>query len=250
MRTVCAFRVGRELPEGSATVAPVSVPNWSAYDEGYLRAYEWSSALAGGAAMPQEATTTQLGPGEVAHARFAPVGVSGYFGEQKEYRSSFFLIGGPVGLALARAVETFPLGGARVLELGCGLGLPSFAAAIGGARVLATDWAPDAVALLRENARRNELGLRVEIVDWDEPEPLLREAPWDLVLAADVLYERRNAERLLELLPALCREVLLADPSRPHAQLFLDAAAADWRIETCDDPKRPRVRIHHLISIP
>jgi len=156
----------------------------------------------------------------------------------------------PSGLALARAVEMLPLGGARVLELGCGLGLPSFAAAIGGARVLATDWAPDAIALLGENARRNELGLRVEIVDWDEPEPLLREAPWDLVLAADVLYERRNAERLLELLPALSREVLLADPSRPHAQLFLDAAAADWRIETCDDPKRPRVRIHHLISIP
>jgi hypothetical protein len=83
----------------------VSVPNWSAYDEGYLRAYEWSSALAGGAAMPQEATTTQLGPGEVAHARFAPVGVSGYFGEQKEYRSSFFLIGGPVGLALTGAAS-------------------------------------------------------------------------------------------------------------------------------------------------
>jgi hypothetical protein len=55
--------------------------------------------------MPQEATATQLGPGEVAHARFAPVGVSGYFGEDKQYRSSFFLIGGPVGLALTGAAS-------------------------------------------------------------------------------------------------------------------------------------------------
>ena len=156
----------------------------------------------------------------------------------------------PSGLALARAVQKLPLRGARVVELGCGLGLPSFAAAIGGAQVLATDWAPDAVSLLGENARRNDIGLRVEIVAWDEPEPLLREAPWDLVLAADVLYERRNAERLLELLPALGPEVLLADPTRPHAQPFLEASAADWRIETCDDPGRPRVRIYHLIGIP
>jgi hypothetical protein len=46
-----------------------------------------------------------LGPGEVAHAHFAPVGLSGYFGEQKEYRQSWFLIGGPVGLALTGAAS-------------------------------------------------------------------------------------------------------------------------------------------------
>jgi hypothetical protein len=55
--------------------------------------------------MPQEATPTQLGPGEVAHARFAPVGVVGYFGEDVQYRSSFFLVGGPVGLALTGAAS-------------------------------------------------------------------------------------------------------------------------------------------------
>ena len=83
----------------------MSVPSWSAYDEGYLRAYEWSGALSGGAAMPQETTATQLGPGEVAHAHISPVGIAGFFGEDKEYRSSFFLIGGPVGLALTGAAS-------------------------------------------------------------------------------------------------------------------------------------------------
>lgn len=83
----------------------MSTAAWSAYDEGYLRAHEWAGALAGGAPMPQEATATPLGPGEVAHAHFAPVGVAGYFGEDKPYRPGFLLVGGPVGLALTGAAS-------------------------------------------------------------------------------------------------------------------------------------------------
>jgi hypothetical protein len=82
----------------------VSATAWTASDEGYLRAYEWSGALAGGARLPQEAAPTPLGPGEIAHGRFS-VAVSGYFGEQKEYRRSFLLVGGPVGLALTGAAS-------------------------------------------------------------------------------------------------------------------------------------------------
>jgi len=83
----------------------MGTPGWTAYDEGFLQAHEWSQALAGGAALPRESATVQLGPGEVAHARIAPVAVSGYFGEDKQYRSSFFLIGGPVGLAVTGAAS-------------------------------------------------------------------------------------------------------------------------------------------------
>jgi len=154
----------------------------------------------------------------------------------------------PSGLVLARVVAARQLEGRRVLELGCGLGLPSLAAAVGGADVLATDWSADAIELLRRNAGRNGLELRAEVARWDEPEPMLGDAPWDLVLAADVLYERRNADPLLELLPALGREVLLADPSRPHAEAFLAAAARSWRIETTHDKERPRVAIHRLTA--
>jgi hypothetical protein len=83
----------------------VSVATWSAYDEGYLRAHQWARALAGGTPMPHEATTTRLGPGEVAHIRIAPVEVAGYFGEDMEYRPSLFLVGGPVGLAVTGAAS-------------------------------------------------------------------------------------------------------------------------------------------------
>ncbi len=117
--------------------------------------------------------------------------------------------------------------GARVLELGCGVGLPSLAAALGGADVLATDWAADAVALLRRNAERNGARLRAEVVRWDDPEPLLREAPWQLVLGADLLYEARNADQLAALLPRLGGELLLAEPGRPYAKPFLERIGAE-----------------------
>jgi predicted nicotinamide N-methyase len=135
------------------------------------------------------------------------------------------------GKALAQAVAERDLAGLRVVELGCGLALPSFAAALGGARVLATDWSVDAVELARENARRNHIELDTSVVRWSEPGPLVERAPWDLVLAADVLYERRNVDELLVLLPQLGGEVLLAEPGRPHAKTFLERAAGAWRIE-------------------
>lgn len=133
----------------------------------------------------------------------------------------------PSGVALARHVARRELTGLRVVELGCGLGLPALTAAMRGAEVLATDWAEEAIELLRRNADRNGVFLRVARVRWSEPEPLLRAAPWDLVLGADLLYEARNAEQLAELLPQLGGEVLLAEPGRPYAKEFLERFAAE-----------------------
>jgi predicted nicotinamide N-methyase len=64
-------------------------------------------------------------------------------------------------------------------------------------------------------------------VRWDEPALLLAGAPWDLVLGADVLYEQRNADLLLDLLPRLGGEILIADPGRPFAASFLAHWDAD-----------------------
>ena len=135
----------------------------------------------------------------------------------------------PSGVALARALAPRALRGARVLELGCGLGLPSIVAARAGGRVLATDWSPAAIELLRANAERNGVSLELEVVSWAAPEPLLERAPFDLVLAADVLYERRNVPVLADLLPRLGREVLLADPGRPPLEDFLAQVGTVWR---------------------
>ena len=145
------------------------------------------------------------------------------------------------GEMLAREVAGRDLADTRVVELGCGLALPSLAAAAAGAHVLATDWSPDAVRLARENARRNALELETAIVRWSEPQRLVERAPWDLVLAADVLYELRNVDELLALLPKLGENVLIADPGRPHAKTFFDRAEEHWSIEP-----QGQIRFLHL----
>jgi methylase of polypeptide subunit release factors len=61
----------------------------------------------------------------------------------------------PAARALAEALPN--VDGLRVVELGCGLGLPSLVAAAKGGRVTAIDWSPAAVELLRANAARNGL---------------------------------------------------------------------------------------------
>ena len=117
--------------------------------------------------------------------------------------------------------------GLRVLELGCGLGLPSIVAALGGARVLATDWSPEALEVAAANAER-EPRRRSKRRSSRGPIPSAPRtaAPWDLVLGADLLYERRNVDQLLALLPRLGGEVLLAEPGRPPAARFFDEVRA------------------------
>jgi predicted nicotinamide N-methyase len=141
----------------------------------------------------------------------------------------------PSGVALARDVSTRSLRGARTLELGCGLGLPSIAAALSGGRVLATDWSADAIAMTAGNAARSGAALDTLVCDWARPEALLEQAPWDLVLAADVLYERRNVDQLEDLLPRLIDrrgEILLADPGRVLAETFLERAERRFELRT------------------
>ena len=152
----------------------------------------------------------------------------------------------PSALALARAVTGRALRGARVVELGCGLGLPSIVAALAGGRVLATDWSADAVSFAAHNAALNGASLETAVVDWAEPEGLEASGPFQMVLASDVLYEQRDVVPLLELLPRLGGEVWLSDPGRGPAAAFLEAAAEHFEVTSRPDPAGPRVRVHRL----
>lgn len=145
--------------------------------------------------------------------------------------------------------------GVRVLELGCGVALPSLALRSRGADVLATDWYDDALRFARANAARNGLApLRTQSLDWRHPPGGWR---WDLVIAADVLYEARNVAILATLLQRVTAPggtVLIADPGRLYAGDFLRTMRAEhWHIEEADVRMEPsaagaesRVRIHRL----
>jgi|SRR5215211_562019 len=147
------------------------------------------------------------------------------------------------GVALALALEGLPLRGRRVVELGCGLGMPSIAAARAGAEVLATDSSFEALALVERNAGENGVAVETAAVDWNAPDELVRRAPFDLVLAADVLYERASVAPLLDLLPVLAPEALTADPGRSPADAFLEQAQRRWRLSTSI---RAGVRMHRV----
>jgi predicted nicotinamide N-methyase len=153
-------------------------------------------------------------------------------------------------VALAHDVSLRALSGRPTLELGCGLGLPSIAAARAGGRVLATDWSPDAVRATAANAERNGVELETMECSWAEPDAIVERAPWPLVLASDVLYEARNVELLLGLLPRLVDDsglVLLADPGRVPAERFLAAAPErGWTLRSVASPRAKRVLIHRL----
>jgi predicted nicotinamide N-methyase len=127
----------------------------------------------------------------------------------------------PAATALAAALPD--VAGLRVVELGCGLGLPSLVAAARGAEVTASDWSDDAVELLRENAARNGLVLQVEVRDWRDPWP----ERFEVALAADVLYERRNVEPLLARLRELAPVAYVGLAGRLYEEQFLAAASAE-----------------------
>jgi predicted nicotinamide N-methyase len=143
----------------------------------------------------------------------------------------------PSGLALAEAVALEPpRPGSRVLELGCGLAAPSIVAARAGADVFATDGATDAVAYAAHALALNEADATVAHADWIEHGDALAErGPWDLVLAADVLYTQANVEALMRLAPRLLApggQLRLADPHRAGARDFLAAARASFHLWT------------------
>jgi predicted nicotinamide N-methyase len=151
----------------------------------------------------------------------------------------------PSARVLAADLARRALGARRVLDLGCGLGLAAVGAALAGARVTATDWAPDALAYTAANAARNGVAVETLRADWNAPDALVARAPWDLVVGSDLLYERRNVAPLLALLPRLGAEALIADPGRAPAEAFLAGATA-WRVRTTVHGERPPVRLHAL----
>jgi predicted nicotinamide N-methyase len=151
------------------------------------------------------------------------------------------------GVALARHLDGEALAGLRVVELGCGLGVPSIAAARAGATVLATDADPEGIELMARNAELNGLEIDAAVVDWTSAaatDELASRGPFDLVLAADVLYERPTVARMLSLLPRLAPAGWLADPSRPTAAVFVEQARErGWTVDTA---RRGVVDIHRL----
>lgn len=134
----------------------------------------------------------------------------------------------PAGRVLAEAMASHDVAGKRILELGCGLGLASLVLHQRGADIVASDHHPLAEVFLAYNAALNALdAVPYRRVDWDRCNEGL--GRFDLIIASDVLYERRHAAMLAALLPALAQpacEMVMCDPGRGNSGAFGRALAA------------------------
>ena len=128
---------------------------------------------------------------------------------------------------------TVPPHAGRVVEIGCGLGLPGLVAARRGAAVVFVDRESLPLAFVAESARANGVApVRCVVADFTTP-PF--RASFDLVLAAEVLYDRAGFGDLAAALAMLAGErgrVLLADGHRIDTREFypaLEAAGLRWQ---------------------
>ena len=131
-------------------------------------------------------------------------------------------------IVLGEELATLPGGGHSLLELGCGLGLPSLVAARAGFAVTATDYEEPALEGVRYNAAQNGIStIETRVLDWRNiPADLGR---FDRVVAADVLYESHHAAALAGVIARTLApggQALVADPCRTRAAGFMDVCRA------------------------
>jgi len=157
----------------------------------------------------------------------------------------------PAARALAARVmeRAAALEGLRVLDLGCGLGLPGVAAGRCGARVVFCDYDEWAARFAALNWAANLGGTgSVMVMDWREP---ACGASFDRILAADIVYEKRFYGPVLEAFDRLLKpdgEVWLGEPNRAFSGDFFNALrAAGFRYEREErrvpdpNPDRPTI---------
>ena len=129
---------------------------------------------------------------------------------------------GAVALAGRLADVSVALEGRRVLELGCGVGLAGLIAASRGALVTATDHDPLPLEVARRNAMQNDVaGIDFVEADWDRWSDHER---YDLIIGADVTYDRQSHEAVLSILErnlAPGGTAILADPAREEQATFV-----------------------------
>lgn len=141
----------------------------------------------------------------------------------------YFGILWPSSIGLAQYLENHPelVKNKTILELGCGLGLPSLMAKFLGAQVLATDFHPDVEKYFLRNCRHSSLECRYQRLNWREDSLSQK---FDVVIGSDVLYESKHPKEVAKGLIKYLKpkgKMILSDPGRAYLQQFIDAMKAE-----------------------
>jgi predicted nicotinamide N-methyase len=131
----------------------------------------------------------------------------------------------PSAIALSEFIIKNPVyvKGKKVLELGAGLGLPSFAAAKWASNICCSDYHAEAVAIIKKTIAHHQLdNIWVEKLQWEN---LPDKTHVDTLLLSDVNYNPEDFEVLHETIRQFINNgtcILLSTPQRLLAKPFIE----------------------------
>ncbi len=120
---------------------------------------------------------------------------------------------------------TEPLEERSILEIGCGIALPSLVVKQLGGNITASDYHPLAQAFLKKNTLNNSLAkIPYKFGDWNFPISNL--GKFDLIVGSDLLYEPHHVELLSSFIDAHSSDhasIIIVDPGRGFHRKFARA---------------------------
>jgi predicted nicotinamide N-methyase len=136
-----------------------------------------------------------------------------------------------IGLAIFIIQNREHFSGKRILELGAGAGLAGIAAKLAGGNVTQSDFIEAALPFIRVNCLRNRVPVgNFLLADWRNFPDVA--AKYDLVIGADILYEKTVHSDLVKVFHRVLKSggsVYLADPGRGFGRQFItDLITFGW----------------------
>jgi predicted nicotinamide N-methyase len=152
------------------------------------------------------------------------------------------------GFVLAHFLGRQPVvAGRRILEIGAGIGIVGVYAALCGHDVTITDNNGDALLFARGHTLLNGCPhVPVRHLDWRTPE---LDRPYDMIVGADVVYDRRSYGDLVRFLKAALAPdgiVFLAKNEQFQARAFLAALTENFEFKQSVQTIRSEDRIQQI----
>jgi 2-polyprenyl-3-methyl-5-hydroxy-6-metoxy-1,4-benzoquinol methylase len=126
-------------------------------------------------------------------------------------------------LALIEYLNRIKLAAKPILEIGCGLALPSlYLAKVGHpAAITCMDFHPNVAELFQKNLELNQVQLKYQQCDWTQIKSAMGDYP--IIIGSDILYEGRHPKDLAMALLKMSHhtdEIIIADPKRGREKIF------------------------------